>query len=392
MLDRLLAGLNQDRIAALAREIVAIPSVTNAEQAMSDYTASFLGSLGYTVTRLPVPESGDTIVATYGTGDQAVMLNFHLDTFDVFAGWQTDPFEPVTVGDRLYGLGAHDMKGGAACVLAIAEAIVRSGVTLPGRVIISATSDEENWSRGAHVMIDSGLLDGCVAALVPEPAAAATLTVGQRGRHVFRVRFNGKTVHAAFGGGINAAADAARFVAAVEEPDHVDLGWSEPFGLAGTLNVIGIHSGGTMILVPEVADVWIDRHILPGETLAHARHQIETVLKDVVRHSTWELFVDERPTPAPGPYVVPESSSLVQAMRTAIAIEYDSPVTLVLGRSVADTSHIAFHGGIPTVICGPQGGNTCEANEWLDLPSLLPTARAMTRGVVSLLSSPYRTE
>jgi succinyl-diaminopimelate desuccinylase len=392
MLDRLLAGLNQDRIAALAREIVAIPSVTNAEQAMSDYTASFLGSLGYTVTRLPVPESGDTIVATYGTGDQAVMLNFHLDTFDVFAGWQTDPFEPVTVGDRLYGLGAHDMKGGAACVLAIAEAIVRSGVTLPGRVIISATSDEENWSRGAHVMIDSGLLDGCVAALVPEPAAAATLTVGQRGRHVFRVRFNGKTVHAAFGGGINAAADAARFVAAVEEPDHVDLGWSEPFGLAGTLNVIGIHSGGTMILVPEVADVWIDRHILPGETLAHARHQIETVLKEVVRHSTWELFVDERPTPAPGPYVVPESSSLVQAMRTAIAIEYDSPVTLVLGRSVADTSHIAFHGGIPTVICGPQGGNTCEANEWLDLPSLLPTARAMTRGMVSLLSSPYRTE
>jgi succinyl-diaminopimelate desuccinylase len=392
MLDRLLAGLNQDRIAALAREIVAIPSVTNAEQAMSDYTASFLGSLGYTVTRLPVPESGDTIVATYGTGDQAVMLNFHLDTFDVFAGWQTDPFEPVTVGDRLYGLGAHDMKGGAACVLAIAEAIVRSGVTLPGRVIISATSDEENWSRGAHVMIDSGLLDGCVAALVPEPAAAATLTVGQRGRHVFRVRFNGKTVHAAFGGGINAAADAARFVAAVEEPEHVDLGWSEPFGLAGTLNVIGIHSGGTMILVPEVADVWIDRHILPGETLAHARHQIETVLKDVVRHSTWELFVDERPTPAPGPYVVPESSSLVQAMRTAIAIEYDSPVTLVLGRSVADTSHIAFHGGIPTVICGPQGGNTCEANEWLDLPSLLPTARAMTRGMVSLLSSPYRTE
>jgi succinyl-diaminopimelate desuccinylase len=392
MLDRLLAGLNQDRIAALAREIVAIPSVTNAEQAMSDYTASFLGSLGYTVTRLPVPESGDTIVATYGTGDQAVMLNFHLDTFDVFAGWQTDPFEPVTVGDRLYGLGAHDMKGGAACVLAIAEAIVRSGVTLPGRVIISATSDEENWSRGAHVMIDSGLLDGCVAALVPEPAAAATLTVGQRGRHVFRVRFNGKTVHAAFGGGINAAADAARFVAAVEEPEHVDLGWSEPFGLAGTLNVIGIHSGGTMILVPEVADVWIDRHILPGETLAHARHQIETVLKEVVRHSTWELFVDERPTPAPGPYIVPESSSLVQAMRTAIAIEYDSPVTLVLGRSVADTSHIAFHGGIPTVICGPQGGNTCEANEWLDLPSLLPTARAMTRGMVSLLSSPYRTE
>ena len=50
MLDRILAALDQDRIVSIAREIVAIPSVTNAEQAMSDYTAAFLGSLGYTVT------------------------------------------------------------------------------------------------------------------------------------------------------------------------------------------------------------------------------------------------------------------------------------------------------------------------------------------------------
>ena len=392
MLENILNELRHDRLVEIAETLIAIPSVTNNEGAMSDYTAHFLEKLGYQVTRLAVPESGDTIVATLGKGDQAVMLNFHLDTFDVFAGWQTDPFQPTVVGTRMYGLGAHDMKGGAACVLAIAEAVVQSGVTVPGRLIISATSDEENWSRGAHQMLQSGLLDGCVAALVPEPAAASTLTIGQRGRHVFRVRFFGKTVHAAFGGGINAAADAARFVAALEEPGYVDLGWNEQFRLAGTLNVIGIHSGGTMILVPEIADVWIDRHILPGETLEHAQRQIEVVLETVVRDSTWSLTVDERPTPAPGPYLVPPTSSLVTAMQAAIAQEYGTDVTFVLGRSVADTSHIAFHGKIPTVICGPQGGNTCEANEWLDLPSLLPTARAMARGMVALLSNPYRTE
>jgi succinyl-diaminopimelate desuccinylase len=392
MHEPILAALTQERLTEIAAQIVAVPSVTNHEQAMSDYTAHFLESLGFAVSRLPVPESGDTIVASMGSGDQAVMLNFHLDTFAVFAGWETDPFIPTMVGNRMYGLGAHDMKGGAACVLAIAEALVQSTVALPGRVIISATSDEENWSRGAHVMLKSGLLHGCVAALVPEPANAGTLTIGQRGRHVFHVRFLGKTVHAAFGGGINAAADAARFVVAVEEPGAIDLGWSEQFGLAGTCNVIGIQSGGTMILVPEVADVWIDRHILPGETLAGAQFQLETILKTVVRHSQWELTVDERPTPAPGPYVVPPTSSLVTAMRSALQQEYNQEITLVLGRSVADTSHIAFHGGIPTVICGPQGGNTCEANEWLEVDSLLPTARAMVRGMVSLITNPYRKE
>ncbi len=376
-INRIIANLTRSRLVELASTLVSIPSVTNHEAAMSDFTASFLHECGYRVTRLPVPESGDTIVAEIGHGERSFMLNFHLDTFDVFAGWQTDPFTPTVIGNRMYGLGAHDMKGGAACVLAIAEQFARYADTLNARLLITATSDEENWSRGAHAIISGGYLNGCIGNLVPEPANAGTLTIGQRGRHVFHIRFFGKTVHAAFGGGINAAADAARVAAALEEPGAVDLGWSSEFNLAGTLNVIGIHSGGTMILVPEVADVWIDRHILPGETLAHATAQIHDIVERTCRHSTWELTVDERPTPAPGPYVVSKDHPIVKAMTTHLQHEYERPVTYVLGRSVADTSHFAFHGNVPTLICGPQGGNTCETNEWLDLDSLLPTARAM---------------
>ncbi|MFM7679146.1 MAG: M20 family metallopeptidase, partial [Roseiflexaceae bacterium] len=273
-INTIVANLRAARIVALAHTLVSIPSVTNNEHAMSAYTADFLANCGYRVTRLPVPESGDTIVAEIGAGERSFMLNFHLDTFDVFAGWQTDPFTPTIVGNRMYGLGAHDMKGGAACVLAIAEQIAPFADQLNGRLLITATSDEENWSRGAHAIIAGGYLQGCIGNLVPEPSNVGTLTVGQRGRHVFHIRFFGKTVHAAFGGGINAAADAARVVAALETPGAVDLGWNDEFRLAGTINVIGMASGGTMILVPEVADVWIDRHILPGETLAHATAQI----------------------------------------------------------------------------------------------------------------------
>lgn len=381
----ILAGLSTERICALAQTLVAIPSVTNNEGAMSDYTATFLDAHGYRVTRVPVPASGDTIVAEIGHGTRSFMLNFHLDTFDVFAGWQTDPFTPTIIGTRMYGLGAHDMKGGAACVLAIAEQIAPFAAQLNGRLLITATSDEENWSRGAHAVINGGFLHGCIGNLVPEPSAAGTLTVGQRGRHVFHIRFFGKTVHAAFGGGINAAADAARVVAAIEEPGAVDLGWNDQFQMAGTLNVIGMASGGTMILVPEVADVWIDRHILPGETLAHATAQIREIIIRTCRTSTWELTVDERPTPAPGPYVVPADHPLVTTMHASLQHEYQQPITHVLGRSVADTSHFAFHGHVPTLICGPHGGNTCETNEWLDIDSLLPTTRAMARTTWQML-------
>jgi succinyl-diaminopimelate desuccinylase len=385
-MNHILEQLSDARLRELACQIVAIPSVTNHEGAMSDFTATFLADRGYHVDRLAVPESGDTIVASLGHGARCFMLNFHLDTFDAFAGWQSDPFTPTIVGNRLYGLGAHDMKGGAACVLAIAELLAQHADILPGRIVITATSDEENWSRGAHAIINGGYLRHCTGALVPEPSAAGTLTVGQRGRHVFRVSLRGKTVHAAFGGGINAAADAARVVAAIEEPGTIDLGWNEQFQLAGTINVIGIQSGGTMILVPEHADVWIDRHILPGETCAHAAAQIRQCVHRSVRHSDWHLTWDERPTPAPGPYVVQATHPLVTFMSAALATEYQLPIRHVLGRSVADTSHFAFHGQVPTLICGPQGGNTCEANEWLDLDSLLPTSRAMLHATLQMLA------
>ena len=115
MIDTFLALISHQRLCEITHTIVAIPSVTNNEGAMSDYPATFLSRCGFSVTRLAVPESGDTIVASIGQGETSVMLNFHLDTFDVFAGWQTDPFTPTQIDNRLYGLGAHDMKGGAAC-------------------------------------------------------------------------------------------------------------------------------------------------------------------------------------------------------------------------------------------------------------------------------------
>jgi acetylornithine deacetylase/succinyl-diaminopimelate desuccinylase-like protein len=379
--------LDTHRLLALAGELVAIPSVTGEEQRLADWTAGFLSDLGFRkLRRLPVDESGESIVAEYGAArGPAVMLNFHLDTFPVCEGWSGDPLAPWREGDRLYGLGSHDMKGGAACLLGAVEAIVRSGVELPGRLIVSATSDEENWSRGAHALIRSGALDGCLACIVPEPSNAGTLTVGQRGRHVYRLAFTGQAAHAAFGGGINAVTDAARVASRLATPGSVDLGRDERFGMSGSLCVIGLRGGGTLILVPEQAELFIDRHILPGETAEGAAAQIRAVVESCAVESHWELTWDDRPTPAPGPFVVDSDSALVRVVRGHLAREQGGEVRLVLGRSVADTSHFAVHGGVPTLICGPQGGNTCTADEYLEISSLLPTARTYVHSVLDLL-------
>ncbi|HMO56750.1 MAG TPA: M20/M25/M40 family metallo-hydrolase [Roseiflexaceae bacterium] len=380
--------MNTERLLELAGTMVAIPSPTGREQQIADWAEAHFRAIGLQgVRRLPVAEAGDTIVGWIdGPADgPSILINFHLDTFDVFDGWEGDPFTPRRVGNRLYGLGSHDMKGGAACALGAVEQLIKDGTRLRGRVIVAGTTDEENWSRGAHALIDSGLLQGCIACLVPEPSAAGTLTIGQRGRHVFRLHFAGKTVHAAFGGGINAVADAARVVGRLADTDIRSLGYDPQFDMTGSMAVIGMHGGGTLILVPEHADVYIDRHILPGQTLAEAAEQIRAIVADTEIESRWELSWDDRPTPAPGPFVVPIESDLVQIVTRHLGQQQGLPIRHVLGRSVADTNHFAVHGGIPTLICGPQGGNTCEANEYVDIDTLLPIARTYLHSVYDLL-------
>ena len=381
--------IRKERLLDLTQQLVAIPSVTNHEQAIADWMANHFRWLGLSgVRRLPVAESGDSVVGYIdGPADKpAMLLNFHMDTFGVFDGWETDPFTPTLRGNRLYGLGSHDMKGGAACVLGAVEALLQAGAELDGRLIVAATTDEENWSRGAHEVIKTGLLANCAYCLVPEPSNAASLTVGQRGRHVFHLQFHGKTVHAAYGSGVNAVVDAAKVAAVLSDKRNLDLGYSEQFGLPGTLEVIGLHGGGTLILVPEQADLFIDRHILPGQTLAEAVGQIETAVSQANISGRCALTWDERPTPAPSPFLVPSDSHFAQTVTRLMREEQGvAEIRHVLGRSVADTNHFAVHGGVPTMIYGPQGGNTCECNEWVDVASLTAVARTYTRAALELL-------
>ena len=381
--------MKRESIVELVEEMVSIPSTTNKEGAMSDWTYERLRELGLEVDRLPVEESGDTIVGWLDSPHKgpSMMLNFHMDTFDAFRGWVTDPFKPVVKDGRLYGLGAHDMKGGGACLLAAVEAIVESGLKLGGKLIVSGTSDEENWSRGAHALIKSAYLKGCNYCLVPEPSAIGTLTIGERGRHVFHLTFHGESVSAAYDKGVNAIVDASNASVALARVGKTALGFNKEFELGGSLCIIGLKGGGTMIYVPELAELWVDRHILPGQTVNWAADQIRSVVDKVGIEGEYDISWDERPTPAPPSFIVPKASKLVKIVTRNLERETGWRVRHVLARSVADTNHFATHGGVPTLICGPTGGNTCEANEWVDVNSLLPTSRTLARSVIDLLGA-----
>lgn len=382
--------VDKTELVEFTKTLVSIPSVTGAEHELVDWIHDYFKEIGLSqIERLPVDEAADTLVGWIKgpANGPTLMINFHIDTFNVFEGWDTPPFEPKLVGNKLYGLGTHDMKGGTACALTAVKALIESEVELGGSVLVTGTTDEENWSRGAHELIKTGYLKDCDYCIVPEPTEHATLTIGQRGRHVFHLTFHGKTVSAAYETGINAVVDAAKVVTALDRIPRSEMGYFPEYDLGGSLCVIGLHGGGTMILVPELAEVFIDRHILPGETVEQAASQIRKVVANAGIRGSYELAWDERPTPAPTSFITPPNSRFVQTAKKYLEAELEEKVEFLLGRSVADTNHIAVHGKVPTIICGPSGGNTCEANEYVDVNSLPMITKTLIKSIIDLLGT-----
>ncbi len=378
-----------EKVAWMTKTLVEIPSETGKEQAIADWLINYFTKLGLSdIRRLPVEDAGDTVVAILKGGEgPKLLLNFHIDTFDAFDGWDTEPFKVVEKDGRLYGFGTHDMKGGAACALIALEAIIQTGQKLGGDLIVCGTSDEEYWSRGAHALVNSGLLDGVKYNIVPEPADHATIIIGQRGRHVFKLRFYGSSVSAAYDMGINSVVDASKVVAEFEKHKPDGFGYMDKYDMHGTLCVTGLHSGGDKIYVPELAEVTIDRHILPGQSVEEAANQIKQIILDADIKGRYELTWDERPTPAPTSFITDPDSKFVQTAKRNLENQLGEDVSFRLGRSVADTNHIAVYGKVPTIIMGPSGGNTCEANEWVDLESLPQIARAIRGTILDLLET-----
>lgn len=130
-------------------------------------------------------------------GQPRVLVNVHLDTVPSSPAWSADPHALRVTQDRAIGLGACDIKGAAAALLAA----VQQG---PGDIALLFTSDEEaNDARGVVAFLaDRPAFD---AVLVAEPTQCEAV-LAHRGIGSVLVNFTGQAGHAS---GENAMLDSA---------------------------------------------------------------------------------------------------------------------------------------------------------------------------------------
>lgn len=160
------------------------PRAIRADDAIFVYCAKVLRDAGCTVEVIDLGNGCINLLATRGQTN--LVFNCHLDTVPADPAWTTDPFALTSDATEAIGLGACDIKGAAACLLAAAE-------QTDAPLAILLTSDEEAGDSACikHFLKHNTKYD---TAIVCEPTDAKAVTT-HRGIQTYELHFVGLATH-----------------------------------------------------------------------------------------------------------------------------------------------------------------------------------------------------
>ncbi len=349
----------------ILEKLVSIPSITGNEHEIASYTTKYLSKLGFKVEKIPVKGCGPTVFAYYRFSLKGLNLLFygHLDTIKPVKGWKYPPFKPTTIKNRLYGLGACDMKGGVSAILAALKKILKMKLT--GCLTIALTSDEELYSRGCYTLVKLGKLKGVDAAVSAEPTGLEKMEIGKVGRLVYDIMVYGRSGHATTQDfEDNALVDASKFI----------LNLHKFLNSRKNLTVLALSGGTEFLSTPDSCRIIVDRRIKLSENEKDAVRQIVELISKLKLKSKFKVKLFKRPTPYMKPYLISKKHLIVRVVEEACLRVKGVKPRKVFGFCVGDENYLVNKARIPTVTLGPEGGNEHAANEYVKLDSVVDTA------------------
>lgn len=326
-----------------------------------DLLGALLEEAGFATRRVELAPGRPSLIARIAGSDPeapALGLTGHVDIVPLGeAPWRHDPFAGETDGDRLFGRGSADMKGGVAAMVAAALAVARERGRRAGLELVLTAGEEAGCAGAKRIVETPGTLGRVGALLVGEPTGLAP-RLGHRGVIWLRLRFKGRTAHASMPHeGDNAALKAAR--AAVALSGHGFGGACHHALGRPTLNVGRIEGGLNLNSVPDRATLGIDIRPIPGQTAAAIKAELESLCPE----AEIEILSDCPPlwSEGGGEWV----AQVVERAR-AVTGERSAPAPVPFATDAGFLT--PAYGGVPTVILGP--GETEQAHktdEWCSL-------------------------
>jgi acetylornithine deacetylase len=404
---------HQDRLVQIVRELVRIPSENTppvgSEAACQSYVAGLLRSHGWEPLVYDVDEApgihahplfyggrqytGRPNVGARkpGTGGgRSLLLSGHIDTVPKGTQpWTRDPFGGEIEGNRLFGRGSNDMKGGVATNLFVIETLTRLNLSLRGDLVFETVVDEEFGGVNGTL---AGRLQGfnADAAVIAEPSLVRVCPAQRGGRivHILLEAPGGVITERAFPAGVidqltfllpkvKDFANARRKKAAVHElyAGHID-----PVPVAITKIVTAPWGTKEPVTVPEQCRIEMYWQTMPGEEQKDVEREFFSWLDSVVT-SAPQLFPKRPEFEFPIRWLpgsaIAKSEPLVRELAASAADATGNPPPVVGFEAPCDmyVFHQAF--GIPAVLWGPRGGNTHAADEYVEIDSLVDVAKSL---------------
>lgn len=259
------ASAEQAAVVKTLERLVNIETGTgNAEglSAMAQYLEAELQALGATVTRQKAAGTaiGDNLVGVIrGKGGKNLLMMAHMDTVYVKGTLAKAPFR--VEGNRAFGPGIADDKGGVAVVLHTLRLLKGRGFDQFGQITVMFNTDEEHGSVGSRELIrELARKHDYVLSFEPTVAIKEMLILGTSGTASVAVKVKGKASHAGAAPelGVNALTEAADLVLRTQDIDNKATGLR--------FNWTITKSGAVSNIIPDEAYIQADmRYAKPAD-------------------------------------------------------------------------------------------------------------------------------
>lgn len=359
-----------ERNLQLLGEVLAIDSTWGQETPLAEYMAERMRQWGVDDVQLVESMPGRYSVGgrIRGTGGgRSILLNGHLDTYEISSDWTLEPFAATVEDGRIYGAGIADMKAATTAALAVMRDIATSGTRPLGDVVFQGVSCHFEGGVGTRSLLEAGFTAD--AGVCGEPTDNTVGTV-HRGAAYLKVTTHGKQAHtAAKELGLNAIetmepllAGMRRFEGEMPYEPHPEL----PGG--PNLN-IGTISGGTKHnQVPDRCEMTCDIRLLPSQDPYDVREQAEHMIHQLAlqdpRIKATVEFSEHWLSGPRLPYEIDPESDIAQSVAAAITSIGSAPKF----RGIpfwTDMVPLA-QAGIPAVNIGPGTPPYSWADEWVE--------------------------
>ncbi|MCR8922103.1 acetylornithine deacetylase [Dasania sp. GY-MA-18] len=333
-----------------------------------DKLASWLSTLGFNCEILPLPGKPNkaNLIATLGSGPGGLVFSGHTDTvpFDESL-WHSNPLAISERDNKLYGLGATDMKGFFPIAIEAAKAFLDQPLKEP--LIILATADEESTMDGARALVQHG---GPKAryAVIGEPTDLKPIRM-HKGIMLNAITIQGKAGHSSNPALGNNALEAMNIVMTdlLQFRSQLQQQYQNPlFEVAlPTMNLGCIHGGDNPNRICGHSELHFDIRTLPGMNNDEVQQLLQQRLLPIAQRLQIDISLRELAAAVP-PFEEAADAELIKTVERltghgaqSVAFATEGPLLQQLG--------------MQTVVMGPGSIDQAhQPNEFMPLAQVQP--------------------